>query len=104
MLDMGSKLHARLRGMCSGFKKLAITKSTEDHSEQDVGEEMKDWQMLCDTEVSSGEGLRVKDERSTSVDSDRTEVLVWEITQLIDNGCEEIGCAEWDELIAMVEN
>jgi hypothetical protein len=103
MRDMGSKIQVRLQRICSGFKKLAITKSTEEHSEEDVDEEMKDWEILCDAEVSLGKGLEIKDERSTSGDSDRIAELVCEITQLVENGCEEIECAEWDELIAMLE-
>lgn len=103
MRDMGSKIHARLQRVRSGLKKLAIKKSTKEHSEQDVDEKMKDWEILCNTEERSGEELGVKHERSTLGDSVCTAELVCEITQLIDDGCEEIGCAEWDELIAMVE-
>lgn len=103
MSEMGSKIQARLQRMCSSFRKLSIAENTEEHSEEDVDEKMKDWEILCDAEVSSGKGLETKDERSTSGDSGRTAELVCEITQLVENGCEEIECAEWDELIAMVE-
>ena len=49
--------------------------------------------------------LRLEDVRPYDLlddESERAVDLVCEITQLID-GCEGLRCAEWDELIAMLE-